>query len=138
MTAFVDAKLMTVVAAIKQSIETSGSPGLSVNDHPNKFFLNVIGSIDLLRAAEHVIRRLDDYNSGVQAKFERDVSTVMSKILTEFKAGAVNVEDAMARIYAKSELLVSAGAVEAAIAKIPPPAPRGADAETAASAVDGH
>ena len=129
-------KAIAVAIALKQSIETSAQPGLSVNMHPNAFFLNVIGSIDLLRAAEHVIRRLDDYNSGVQAKFERDVSTVMSRILTEFKAGAVNVEDAMARIYAKGELLVSAGAVEAAIAKIPPPASK--DTETAASAVDGH
>ena len=40
----VNAKLMTVVSAIRQSIETSGSPGLSVNNHPNAFFLNVIGA----------------------------------------------------------------------------------------------
>jgi hypothetical protein len=112
----VDAKLMTVVAAIKQSIETSAVPGLSVNAHPNPFLLNVIGAIDLQRAAEHVLARLEAYDASVKAKFEADTQKVYDKIVAEFKTGAVNVEDAMARIYAKGELLVTAGAREAAIA----------------------
>jgi hypothetical protein len=137
----VDAKLMAVVAAIKQSIETSGTPGLSVNGNPNPFFLNVIGAIDLQRAAEHVLARLEAYDEQVKAKFEADVKKVYDKLTAEIKAGAVNTEDAMARIYAKGELLVTAGAKEAAIGiaglhklgeKVE------ADAATAASAVDGH
>ena len=69
----VNAKLMTVIGAIKQSIETSGSPGLSVNNHPNAFFLNVIGAIDLAKAAELVLARLEAYEENLKAKFEADV-----------------------------------------------------------------
>lgn len=114
----VDAKLMTVVAAIKQSIETSGTPGLSVNGHPNPLFLNVIGAIDLSRAAQHVLARLEAYDESVKAKFEADVKKVYEKLTAEVRAGAVNVEDAMARVRAKGELLVTAGAAELASARV--------------------
>ena len=62
----IDAKLMTVVQAIKQSIETSGTPGLSVNGHPNPFFLNVNGALDLQRAAELVLTRLAEYDERIR------------------------------------------------------------------------
>lgn len=112
----VDAKLMTIVRAIKQSIETSNTPGLSVNAHPNAFFLNVNGAVDLKRAAEQVLQSLGEYDVNSKAKFDADVEKVYAKIVIEAKAGAVNVEDAMARIRAKAELLASAGAAETAIA----------------------
>jgi hypothetical protein len=143
----VDAKLMAVVAAIKQSIETSGTPGLSVNNHPNPFLLNVIGSIDLQRAAEHVLARLEAYDENVKAKFVADVKKVADKLRAEFTAGAVNIEDAFARIYAKGELLVTAGAsaaasamveLERAVAAGQLQQTKEADAATRASAVDGH
>jgi hypothetical protein len=114
----VDAKLMTIVRAIKQSIETSNTPGLSVNAHPNAFFLNVNGAVDLKRAAEQVLTSLESYVVAEQTKFEADVKKVEEKLWIEQRAGAVNIEDALARIRAKGELLVSGGAVEAAVAKV--------------------
>lgn len=58
----VTARAMAVVAAIKHAIVTGVAPGLSVNTHPNAFFLNVIGEIDLLRAAQAAITRLDQFD----------------------------------------------------------------------------
>ena len=58
----IDAKVMTVVAAIKQSLQMSGSPGSSVNTHPNPFFINVQGEVNLKHAAELVIQRLGEYD----------------------------------------------------------------------------
>ena len=54
----VDAKIMTVVSAIKQSLQSACGPGSSVNTHPNPFFLNVAGEINLKHAAELIIARL--------------------------------------------------------------------------------
>lgn len=64
----IDQRLMTVVNALKQAIQTSASPGLSVNTHPNAFFLHVNGEIDLKRAAELALERLDSY---VRAELQR-------------------------------------------------------------------
>jgi hypothetical protein len=58
----IDGRTMLVVSAIRQSIEMSSGPGTSVNRHPNAFFLNVIGELDLLKAAELVIRRLGEHD----------------------------------------------------------------------------
>lgn len=116
----VDAKIMTVVAAIKQSIETSGSPGLSVNAHPNAFFLNVIGAIDLRKAAELVLTRLEQFEDGARRRFEAEVTAVADKLRAELKAGAVSIVDAWARIKAKAggELLALEGAGETAEARV--------------------
>lgn len=62
----IDQRLITVVNAIKQAIETGVSPGLSVNRHPNLFFLHVMGEIDLKRAAENVLQRLDSYDAHLR------------------------------------------------------------------------
>jgi len=69
----VDAKIMVVVNAIKQSLQTSGSPGSSVNSHPNPFFLNVTGEINLKHMAELVIARLEEYEAMIKAKIEKEV-----------------------------------------------------------------
>jgi hypothetical protein len=66
----IDAKLITVVNAIKQSLQTSGSPGSSVNSHPNPFFLNVTGEVNLKHAAELIVQRLEEYEAALQAKIE--------------------------------------------------------------------
>lgn len=58
----IDQRLVVVVNAIKQAIQTGVSPGLSVNTHPNAFFLHVNGEIDLKRAAELALIRLDAYD----------------------------------------------------------------------------
>jgi hypothetical protein len=56
----IDARIMVVVGALRQSILTSNQPGLSVNTHPNPFMLSVIGALDLRTAAELVLKRLDE------------------------------------------------------------------------------
>lgn len=55
-----DTRLLTVIGAIRQEIQQSVEPGLSVNSHPNPFFLSVIGSLDLRKIAERVLQRLDE------------------------------------------------------------------------------
>lgn len=69
----IDQRLMTVVNALKQAIEMGVSPGLSVNRHPNAFFLHVNGEIDLKRMAETALARLDAYQEQIaqaQAKID--------------------------------------------------------------------
>jgi len=68
----VDAKMMTVVGAIKQSIERSSGPGVSVNSHPNPFFLNVNGALDLKHAAEMILARLEEYEAAIKTKIEKE------------------------------------------------------------------
>ena len=69
----VDAKIMTVVSALKQSLQTSAGPGSSINSHPNPFFLNVTGEMNLKHAAELVIARLEEYEAMIKAKIEKEV-----------------------------------------------------------------
>jgi hypothetical protein len=66
----VDAKIMAVVSALKQSLQTSCGPGSSVNNHPNPFFLNVAGEINLKHMAELVIQRADEHDAAVQQRIE--------------------------------------------------------------------
>jgi hypothetical protein len=66
----VDAKVMTVVGAMKQSLQQAGSPGSAVNNHPNPFFLNVSGEVNLKHMAELVIQRLEEYEAALKAKVE--------------------------------------------------------------------
>jgi hypothetical protein len=75
----INARTMTVVRALKHAIVTGTSPGLSVNTHPNAFFLNVIGEVDLLKAAELVIRRLGEHDQA-QQKQEADAATRASAV----------------------------------------------------------
>ena len=70
MTEKIDQRLITVVNAIKQAIQTGVSPGLSVNTHPNMFFLHVNGEIDLKRAAELALQRLDAYDEAMRLALE--------------------------------------------------------------------
>ncbi len=72
----VDAKIMTVVSAIKQSLQTSAGPGSSVNTHPNPFYLNVTGEMNLKHMAELVIARLEEYEAALKAKIEKSIKTV--------------------------------------------------------------
>jgi hypothetical protein len=67
----VDAKIMTVVGAIKQSLQTASGPGSSVNSHPNPFFLNVTGEINLKHAAELIIERIEAYEAALKQKIEK-------------------------------------------------------------------
>lgn len=69
----VDAKMMTVVGAIKQSIETAAGPGVSVNSHPNPFFLNVNGALDLKHAATLILQRLEEYEAALKIKIEKSI-----------------------------------------------------------------
>lgn len=69
----VDAKVMTVVGAIKQSIEQSSGPGVSVNSHPNPFYLNVNGALDLKHAAVLLLQRLEEYEAALKVKIEKSI-----------------------------------------------------------------
>lgn len=77
----VDAKIMTVVGAIKQSIEQSSGPGVSVNSHPNPFFLNVNGALDLKHAATLLLQRLEEYEAAIKAKIEKSIKAAEIKVL---------------------------------------------------------
>jgi len=85
----VDAKMMTVVGAIKQSIERSSGPGVSVNSHPNPFFLNVNGALDLKHAAEMILARLEEYEAAIKAKIEKEFKAaeiLAAKVIEEVKS----------------------------------------------------
>lgn len=76
----VDAKIMTVVSAIKQSLQTSGGPGSSVNSHPNPFFLNVTGEVNLKHAAELIITRLEEYDVALKVRIEKSIKEAEVKL----------------------------------------------------------
>ena len=79
----VDAKMMTVVSAIKQSLQSSGGPGSSVNSHPDPFFLNVTGEINLKHAAELIIQRLEEYEAALAIKVAKMAREVDAKAKEE-------------------------------------------------------
>jgi hypothetical protein len=60
----IDGRTMLVVAAIRQSLQTNAGAGSSINMHPNPFFLQVNGEVDLLKAAELVIQKLGDHDQA--------------------------------------------------------------------------
>jgi len=85
----VDAKVMTVVSAIKQSIEHSAGPGVSVNSHPNPFFINVNGAIDLKNAAVLILQRLEEHEAAVKARIEAAIKRAeaeAAKVVDDVKA----------------------------------------------------
>jgi cell shape-determining protein MreC len=75
----IDAKIMTVVSAIKQSLQTAGGPGSSVNSHPNPFFINVTGEVNLKHAAELIIQRVEEYEAALKAKIEKSIKEAEAK-----------------------------------------------------------
>jgi len=84
----VDAKVMTVVGAMRQSIEQSSGPGVSVNSHPNPLFLNVNGALDMKHAAVLIIQRLEEYEAAVKAKIEKSIKAAeaeATKVVDEVK-----------------------------------------------------
>jgi hypothetical protein len=87
----VDAKIMTVVGAIKQSLQMSGGPGSSVNSHPNPFFLNVTGEMNLKHMAELVIQRVEEYEAALAAKIAKSIKAAeaeAAKVIDEVKGVA--------------------------------------------------
>jgi hypothetical protein len=81
----VDAKIMTVVSAIKQSLQTSGGPGSSVNSHPNPFFINVTGEVNLKHAAELVITRIEEYEAALSLKIAKSIREAEARVAMEVK-----------------------------------------------------
>ena len=84
----VDAKMLTVVNAIKQSLQMSGGPGSSVNTHPNPFFMNVTGEINLKHMAELVVTRIEEREALIKAKIEaaiKKADTEAAKVVDEVK-----------------------------------------------------
>jgi hypothetical protein len=123
----VDAKIITVVQAIKQSIETAAGPGVSVNAHPNPFFINVNGALDLKHAATLLLQRLEEYEAAVKAKIEKSIKAAETRVLgvgTEVKAEieapakAVQAEEAKVAGEVKAEeskAVAAAGSVKGAL-----------------------
>jgi hypothetical protein len=81
----VDAKIMTVVSAIKQSLQTSGGPGSSVNSHPNPFFINVTGEVNLKHAAELIIQRVEEYEAALSLKIAKSIREAEARVAMEVK-----------------------------------------------------
>jgi hypothetical protein len=81
----VDAKIMTVVSAIKQSLQMAGGPGSSVNSHTNPFFINVTGEVNLKHAAELIITRLEEYEAAIKARIEKSIKEAEAKAALEVK-----------------------------------------------------
>jgi sensor histidine kinase YesM len=79
----VDAKIMTVVSAIKQSLQSACGPGSSVNSHPNPFFLNVAGEINLKHAAELIIERVEAYEEAIKKRVEQEIKKAQAKLASE-------------------------------------------------------
>lgn len=69
-------RTLVAVSALRQSIETNSGPASSVNRHPNQFFLNLIGEMDLLKAAELMLRRVDDYDAQLAKAALVEAATV--------------------------------------------------------------
>jgi hypothetical protein len=83
----VDAKIMTVVSAIKQSLQMAGGPGSSVNTHPNPFFMNVTGEINLKHMAELVIARVEEYEAALKSKIEKSIKKAEEEAGGEIQRG---------------------------------------------------
>jgi hypothetical protein len=114
-----DPKVIAVAMAIKQSFEQNAGAGSSINSHPNAFFLNVNGAVDLYKAAEVALKRAESYEENFKAQFEANVRAFYDKLDAEIKSGAVSIQDAIARIKTKAggELLAAEGIVDEAIAR---------------------
>ncbi|HKD76182.1 MAG TPA: hypothetical protein VKB76_11840 [Ktedonobacterales bacterium] len=54
-----DTRVLLVVGAIRQALTNFAGPGTSVNAHPNPFFLNVIGEVNMRQMAELILERID-------------------------------------------------------------------------------
>jgi predicted GTPase len=99
MSAVIDAKLITVVGALKQSIQQSTGPGSSVNSHPIPFFMNVTGELNLKHAAELIIQRVEEYEANLKIKVEASIkkaeeeaAALKAKIEAEEKAAESYIE----------------------------------------------
>jgi hypothetical protein len=68
--------VVRVAAAIRRSFEMNAGPGTSVQAHPNQFFVNLNGAVDLYKAAEMV-----------QAIYDQEIDALRSE-LAKLKAAA--------------------------------------------------
>jgi hypothetical protein len=62
-----------------------------VNSHPNPFFLNVTGEINLKHMAELVIQRVEEYEATLKAKIEKSIKAAEKKVIEEAKAVAAEL-----------------------------------------------
>lgn len=71
----VNARIIVVVNAIRQSLQVNASAGSSINAHPNPFMLQVLGEVDLLKAAETAIQQLDQYDAHTEEAARKAAAT---------------------------------------------------------------
>jgi hypothetical protein len=88
----VDAKIMTAVSAIKQSLQTSAGPGSSINSHPNPFFINVSGEVNLKHMAELVIERLEEYEAALKARIKKAIREAEAEAEAKLKADKAELD----------------------------------------------
>jgi len=74
-----DPKVIAVAMALKQSLEMNAGPGAAINAHPNAFFLNVNGAVDLYKAAEYAVARVASYEANERRR-EADAATAASAV----------------------------------------------------------
>lgn len=79
----VTAREMALVRGLKHAIVTGSAPGLSVNAHPNAFFLNVIGEVDLLRAAKAGLVELDQFDKEAAARAAKKEAETAAKVVSD-------------------------------------------------------
>ena len=61
-------------------LQQSAGTGSAVNSHPNPFFLNVSGEMNLKHAAELIIQRLEEYEAALAirvAKLAREIDAFL-------------------------------------------------------------
>lgn len=74
-----NAEEIIVVTAIRRSFETHGTAGSSVNIGPNPFTPGLIGTFDLLKAAQAVLHDLAQHRERI-AKRDADAATAASAV----------------------------------------------------------
>lgn len=50
-----------------------------MNNHPNPFFINVNGEVDLKHAATLILTRLEEYDAALKAKIEKAIKEAQAK-----------------------------------------------------------
>lgn len=65
-------KVIQVAYAIRRSLQVNAGPGSSVNSHPNPFMINVIGEVDLYKAAEMAAQAASDYDAAEAARVKAE------------------------------------------------------------------
>ena len=76
----IDPKAIAVAMAIKRAFEVNATAGSSVNAHPNAFFLNVLGAVDLYKAALSVLSTLEQLEQAAVEKAKQEAKAAAAAV----------------------------------------------------------